>query len=174
MVKKTITKSPTQNKGRIPVVITMSYHLLIPCKICSKECLLHNIWERIEKHRHDHRLDCLVTTLSKNSISVCWILENNLQSSQATVVVLYLVLKSGYPNYPKSGYIRAVWPTENRCPKFGYSNSEKNPIFRAFFHDFLRFCMVAPRLYFFQELSFFDFLHSFYCTKMKKKYCWRK
>ena len=29
MVKKTITKSPTQNEGRIPVVITMSYHLLL-------------------------------------------------------------------------------------------------------------------------------------------------
>ena len=49
------------------------------------------------------------------------------------------VLKSGYPNYPKSGYIRAIWPTENRCPKFGYSNSEKNLIFTAFFHDLFHF-----------------------------------
>ena len=73
------------------------------------------------------------------------------------------VLKSGYSDYPKSGYIRTIWPTENWCPKFGYSNSEKNTIFRAFFHDFFCFC-----IYFFWELSFFQFLHSF-CSRIAAK-----
>ena len=62
------------------------------------------------------------------------------------------MLKSGYPDYPKSGYIRTVWPTKIRWPKFGYSNSEKNTIFRAFFHDF--YVVAWAHIIFLLELSF--------------------
>ena len=31
-------------------------------------------------------------------------------------------LKSGYPDYPKSGFTRTIFVTENRCPKSGYPN----------------------------------------------------
>ena len=33
------------------------------------------------------------------------------------------MMKSGYPNYPKFRFIRTILVTENRCPKFGYSNT---------------------------------------------------
>ena len=32
-------------------------------------------------------------------------------------------LKSGYPNYPKSGYIWTILVTEYQCPNSGYSKS---------------------------------------------------
>ena len=77
------------------------------------------------------------------------------------------MLKSRYSDYPKSGYIRTICPTENRCPKFGYSNSEKNTIFRAFFHDFYVFAWYTTSM-----SSFFDFCTLFTVQKSCQK--WRK
>ena len=75
-------------------------------------------------------------------------------------------MKSGYPDYPKFGFIRTIWPTENWCPKSGYSNGEKIPILKHFLCYFYIFCMFAlvllPRIF----ISLF--LYSFYTVKAVK------
>ena len=44
------------------------------------------------------------------------------------------VIASGYPDYPKSGYIRTILATETRCPKSGFQYfSQMNTILEQFF-----------------------------------------
>ena len=45
------------------------------------------------------------------------------QTDSFSADALLSELKSGYPNYPKSGYIRTILVTEYQCPNFGYSKS---------------------------------------------------
>ena len=66
------------------------------------------------------------------------------------------MLKSGYPNYPKSGYIRTIWLTKNRCPKSGYPNT----LFLEYFHHF--------------SLHFWQLFYCKKSTKIEKKIILRR
>ena len=60
---------------------------------------------------------------------------NNKYSTTNNISVALLPeLKSGYPDYPKSGFTRTILVTENRCPKSGYPNSS---LFLEYFFWFL-------------------------------------
>ena len=58
-------------------------------------------------------------------------------------------LKSGYPDYPKSGFTRTILVTENRCPKSGHPNT---------YTIFSWFWVVADEHYF---RAFFNILQGF-------------
>ena len=66
-------------------------------------------------------------------------------------------MKSGYPDYPKFGFIRTIWPTENWCPKSGYPNT----LYLEHFHHF--------SLHFYQYVPLGTFLYGKKSTKNRKK-----
>ena len=81
------------------------------------------------------------------------------------------VLKSGCLDY------LTIWPTQNRCPKFGYSNSEKKTLFLE--HFFIIFTFLHGSAYTSSKNYIFYFIFVLFLLwkklpKMKKKYCWGK
>ena len=114
---------------RIHIKKIHEYHKDFKCKYCRKSLKLV-IWEYIWK-----------TFMKIKKISNGTLVEHYFLILITWKYTSKPVLKSGYPDYPKSGYIRTIWPTENRCPKSGYPNT----LFLEYFHHFsLHFYQYVP------------------------------
>ena len=126
-----------------------------------------------EKRVHFLSASLLSGLLRRQSFVRLWNRKNRFKSTAFLTIergISRAEMKSEYPDYPKSGFIRTIWLTENRCPKSGYLNSEKIPIFRAFFVWFLHF--LHGRAYTSSKNFYFFIFVLFICCQSCQK--WRK